>query len=195
MSLAPAKSDGLLDEAKRHHEVAEGEAQQRIDNSVNQFRENQQYKWTSLQEHIGTIKDRLSQAKTVAEWNVSIHALNELQRQAASETSNDARMAAAGVPSEQRKAVLEAGKAQNATLQSLVDLIKSGALMPDETGAGASEPQPEGASPKPGGAAPSPAAGGVPQGAIDKLKGHPELAKQFDDKYGQGASRKYLGQQ
>jgi hypothetical protein len=58
--------------------------------------------------------------------------------------------------------------------------------------------RPRGGKPPAGGARP-PAAGGVsvtstpPQGAIDKLKANPNLAAAFDEKYGAGASRKYLG--
>jgi hypothetical protein len=37
--------------------------------------------------------------------------------------------------------------------------------------------------------------GSVPQQAADYLKSHPELAPQFDQKYGQGASQKILGGQ
>jgi hypothetical protein len=43
------------------------------------------------------------------------------------------------------------------------------------------------------GAAPSSAPSTPPQGAIDALKKDPSLRKQFDDKYGPGASKRYLG--
>jgi hypothetical protein len=33
----------------------------------------------------------------------------------------------------------------------------------------------------------------IPQGAIDKLKAQPNLAVDFDAKFGAGASKKYLG--
>ena len=33
----------------------------------------------------------------------------------------------------------------------------------------------------------------IPQGAIDKLIANPALAKDFDTKFGAGASKKYLG--
>ena len=61
------------------------------------------------------------------------------------------------------------------------------------------KPPAGGSRPPAGGAARPPAAGGAsvtsapPQGAIDKLKANPNLAAAFDEKYGAGASRKYLG--
>lgn len=62
-------------------------------------------------------------------------------------------------------------------------LTQSGAGKTDQGGPAAPE------------AAAAPATGAIPPGAIDYLKQHPDLAAEFDAKYGEGASKSIIGGQ